>query len=117
MRVPALMIAAFGLTGAAQAATPPALATPEAKALMAQCGAQKFETNAVVGEGSAKRVTMITLCAKPGENDAQWIATLHKAIDRVEDMSEISAESRAQVSAQLKAEIARLEADANKPAN
>lgn len=92
-------------------------ATPEAVAVMAQCDAHKFETSAVVGEGANKRVTKLKLCAKAGESDAQWVVTLRQALDRLQAMDQIAAASRAQIADQLKAEIAKLEGRAAKPAN
>lgn len=92
-------------------------ATPEAVAVMAQCDAHKFETSAVVGEGASKRVTKLKLCAKAGESDAQWVVTLRQALDRLQGMDQIAPASRAQIADQLKAEIAKLEGGAAKPAN
>ncbi len=80
----------------------------ETKALIAKCDGRKFETSAELGTGKEKRITKIKLCAKGGESDAEWAASLQKAIERLDDVTEIAPESRAKITAELQAELARV---------
>ncbi|QNN64255.1 hypothetical protein H9L12_07755 [Sphingomonas rhizophila] len=77
--------------------------------LVASCGARNFETTAEMNKDGKKRVTKIKLCAKPGESDAAWVATLKDARGKLEKMEDMSPESRTKIAADLNAEIARLE--------
>jgi hypothetical protein len=123
------MIAAFWLiaaaAGAAQAdpaggATPTLevhklvregeMAKADAEAYIAKCGLRKFETEASSNYNGKLRKAKILLCAKAGESDAEWIATLEKAASKVVATTELSMDAKAKIAGDLQAEIARLRA-------
>ncbi|MEO5641209.1 MAG: hypothetical protein ABIQ98_05530 [Sphingomicrobium sp.] len=81
-----------------------------AKALVAGCGDRHFETSAEVGVGDSKRVSRIKLCAKPGADDAAWIATLRHARNQIGGLTQLPPTSRAKLAADFDAEIGRLSA-------
>lgn len=83
-------------------------ATPENDALLSSCPAMKFETAVEVGSGDDKYLTRIKLCSKPGGTKDEWIATLGQAAEKIQANDELAAESRTQLVAAIKAEIARL---------
>lgn len=79
---------------------------PALKTLVDECSGRKFEAVGVVGEGEQKRSTKIKLCGKPGETDAEWLATLQDARSRISG-SALPAEIKAQIVAQLDTAIGR----------
>jgi len=80
----------------------------DAEALIATCGPRKFESAAQFNNGGKLRRAKILLCAKHGETDEQWIATLEKAASKVVMSPELSIEAKAKIAGELQAEIARL---------
>jgi hypothetical protein len=90
----------------AQADEPPA----DAKALIDSCAAHRFETivSDVTADGQPKK-SRVKLCGKPGQTDAEWIATLKDALDKVAANEGMSASAKAQVMTALNAEIRRLD--------
>lgn len=111
---------AIAAVGSGQlAAAPPNKSAPsmvaakgdaQAKAIVAACSDRRFETTAEVMDGGQKRVTRIKLCAKPGEDDATWLKSLKQAAVTIKGSSQLPAESRAKIVADLDAEIARVQA-------
>ncbi|MEO6248330.1 MAG: hypothetical protein ABIO85_07080 [Sphingomicrobium sp.] len=83
---------------------------PAAKAMVADCGGRHFETSAEVGSGATKRVSRIKLCAKPGEDDAAWLATLRHARTQIGGLTQLPPTSRTKLAADFDAEIERLSA-------
>ncbi|MDP9086525.1 MAG: hypothetical protein M3N02_07145 [Pseudomonadota bacterium] len=82
---------------------------PAAKAIIAGCGEQRFETQAEVDDGGGhKRVTRIKLCAKPGEDQAAWLRTLRQARSQVGHLTQLPSASRAKLAADFDKEIARV---------
>jgi hypothetical protein len=80
----ALTFAAAVLTAAgayAQSAEPETPA--DAKALIDACNAHRFETIVDTEVDGQPRKQKVKLCGKPGQNDADWVATLKDAVDKV----------------------------------
>jgi hypothetical protein len=78
-------------------------------ALAADCGkGRKFESSSTSGDDKNKNVSKMVICSDPGESDAEWAATLRKALAEVEANGDIRAEGKAQIVADLKAEIAKV---------
>ena len=82
----------------------------DAKALIDTCAAHKFETivSDVTADGQPKK-SRVKLCGQPGQTDAEWIATLKDALDKVAGNDGMSANAKAQVMTALSAEIRRLD--------
>lgn len=89
----------------------------QSKAIIAACSDRRFESTAEVVEKGKKRVTHIKLCAKPGESDATWVKSLEQAAPTIKGSSQLPAERRAKIVADLDAEIARVAAGADAPAS
>lgn len=74
----------------------------------ADCGkGRKFETEASTGDDENKNVSKMVICSDPGESDEAWAKTLRDALARVEGNSDMPAESKAKIIADLQSEIAR----------
>lgn len=106
---------ALGIVSAAVAAPQakkapaPSAADAKAKKLVQSCDAHKFETvvrEVVDGEPHQSKVK---LCGNEGQSDAEWIATLKDAIEKLDANKEMAPPVRDQIVAALNAEIARLE--------
>ena len=53
--------------------------------LAADCGkGRKFESSSTSGDDKNKNVSKMVICSDPGESDAEWAATLRKALADVE---------------------------------
>ena len=97
----------------AQSSTPPADDpgkvvegdTPDRVKLVNACEGHKFETLVEI-DAVKHRSTRVKLCAKPGSTDADWVKTLHAAIDQFE-LRAMPAAARAQVIAELQVEAAK----------
>jgi len=77
--------------------------------LAADCGkGRKFESSSTSGDDKNKNVSKMLICSDPGESDAEWAATLRKALADVEGNADVRAEGKAQIVADLKAEIAKV---------
>jgi hypothetical protein len=109
------LIAAASAAGiaAAAGAAPPAKDSPqpagEARQLVENCDAHKFETVVTDEVDGKPHQSKVKLCGKEGQNDAEWIDTLKDAVEKLNSNSEMRASMRDQIAAALKAEIARLE--------
>lgn len=125
-------VLALGAAVAAMAIAGPALAHPDHEAgkqevrelkiikadgkqiskeeFVADCGkGRKFESSATAGsDGKQKRVAKMVICSDAGESDEAWAKTLGDALARVESSDDMPAEGKAQIVADLKAEIAKL---------
>ncbi len=126
------MIISYWLTGialaAAQATTsppPPAATTiapetfnlgtklgkdltkSEAETILSKCSDRKFETSAEGLIGGKMRRRKMTLCAEPGDTDAQWIKKLEDAVTWVQAQTDLSVAVKTQLVAELRKEIAR----------
>jgi hypothetical protein len=78
-------------------------------ALAADCGkGRKFESSSTSGDDKNKNVSKMVICSDPGESDAEWAATLRKALAEVEANGDIRGEGKAQIVADLRAEIAKV---------
>lgn len=82
----------------------------EVRARMADCKGETFETEAAVPADGKRRKTRIVLCGKPGATKAEMAAMLEKALGRLEGNDEMSADSKSEIVARLKARIAELRA-------
>jgi hypothetical protein len=108
---------AVGLVSAASGAlpakkAPPAAADgPDSKTaqLMQNCDAHKFETTVKEVVDGQPQQSKVKLCGKDGQSDADWIATLRDAVDKLGANKEMPAEVRDQIVKALKTEISRLE--------
>ena len=110
------MIAWMFLLAAAPSVDSAAKAT---ETLAASCLDRKFETTVqVTGPGGQPRASKVKLCGKPGQTDADWLATLKDAVDKVVLDPKMAKGVKDQVITALNAEIARLapSAAAAKPA-
>lgn len=83
-------------------------ATAEAE-FAADCGkGRKFESAVTAGDGTKdKRVSKMVICSDAGESDAEWAKTLRGALARVEGNSEMPADGKAKIIADLRSEIAK----------
>ena len=75
-----------------------------------KCEGEKFEASAEGGTADKKQRTRIVLCGEKGKSNADLAAMLEKAASRIESESEMPAESKAKVLAQLRSKIAELRA-------
>jgi hypothetical protein len=81
------------------------LTKDQAEALRSQCGDRRFETSAEgLIDGEMKR-RKITLCAAPGDSDAQWITKLENAIVWIKGQPGLSDPVKAKLVADLEAKI------------
>lgn len=100
------MIAWMFLLAAAPSVDSAAKAT---ETLAASCLDRKFETTVqVTGPGGQPRASKVKLCGKPGQTDADWLATLKDAVDKVVLDPKMAKGVKDQVITALNAEIARL---------
>jgi hypothetical protein len=99
-------IAAAATAAPAQDKAPPA---SEARQLVENCDAHKFETVVADEVDGKPHQSKVKLCGKEGQTDSEWIETLKDAVDKLNANSEMRASMRDQIAAALKAEIARLE--------
>jgi hypothetical protein len=77
--------------------------------IAADCGkGRKFESSSSTGDDKNKNVSKMVICSDPGESDAEWAATLRKALAEVEANGDIRGEGKAQIVADLRAEIAKV---------
>ncbi|MEO8176857.1 MAG: hypothetical protein ABI626_09385 [Sphingomicrobium sp.] len=90
---------------AGKADRPGQVSKSDAEAFIAQCGLRKFETEVESDNGGKLRKAKILLCAKPGESDEQWIATLDKAAKQIAASPQLSAEAKAKVAGEIQAAI------------
>jgi hypothetical protein len=88
-------------------------ATAEREAIIRQCSAQKFESTVTIDAASGRK-TRMKLCANPGSTDEQWLATLKDAIVKI-DQQQLPPEAEKELTAQLTAEVKRLEAVKGRP--
>ncbi len=108
---------ALAVGAAVQASAPAKAETPtetlaeppaEAKKLVEDCSARRFETT-VKGMSKGKpRESKVKLCGTPGQTDAQWIATLKDAIDKTVANPGMPPSIKQQIVTAVNAEIARL---------
>ena len=82
---------------------------PEALKLVTDCDARKFETVVEREENGAKQSSKVKLCGKQGQTDAEWAATLKDAAAKIEANPKMPQSVKAQLSAALKLEIAKVE--------
>lgn len=78
--------------------------------LVANCGeGRKFESKSTSGDGAKeKRVNKMVICSDPGESDEAWAKTLRDALARVEADTNMPADGKAQIMADLRSELAKL---------
>lgn len=86
------------------------IAKADAETFLSKCAGRKFETAANSNNAGKLRKARIVLCAKPGETDEQWVATLEKAASSVVASTQLSIEAKAKIAGDLQKEIARLRA-------
>lgn len=79
------------------------------KDFVADCGkGRKFESSSTTGGDKDKNVNKMVICSDPGESDEAWAKTLRDALARVESNSDMNAEGKAKIAADLRAEIAKV---------
>ena len=83
------------------------LTQTQAQDILSKCGDRKFETSAEGMIGGKLRRRRMTLCAEPGESDAQWLAKLENAVTWVKAQTDLSDPVKDQLVAELRKEIAR----------
>jgi hypothetical protein len=101
-----LILAGFGLAATSATAQAPAEPDTEMKALLDSCDAHKFETMVVVDASRGKKVK---ICGKPGQTDADWLATLKDSVSKVKADQAMAPLVKEQILDALAAEIGRLE--------
>ena len=79
-----------------------------AAAALVDCDIRKFETSIELVKDGKTRVTRMKLCATSDADDASWARTLTDAKAKIAENSGISDESKARITEQLDAEIAKL---------
>jgi hypothetical protein len=77
-------------------------------AIIADCNARKFETSVELEKDGKKRLTRMKLCSTAQSDDAAWVRTLEDAKVKISAHPDISAESKASISDQIDAEIAKV---------
>lgn len=85
---------------------------PEALKLITDCNARKFETVVDREENGERKSSKVKLCGKQGQTDAEWAATLKDAAAKIDANDKMPQGAKDQLSAALKAEIAKVEAGA-----
>ena len=85
---------------------------PEALKLVSDCNARKFETVVEREENGERKSSKVKLCGKQGQTDAEWATTLKDAAAKIEANATMPQTAKDQLSAALKAEIAKVEAGA-----
>jgi len=80
----------------------------DAEAFIARCGPRKFETEAASNNSGKLRKAKILLCAKPGDSDEQWIATLEKAATQIGASPQLSADAKSKVIGEIQAAISQI---------
>jgi len=83
---------------------------PEALKVITDCNARKFETVVDREENGERKSSKVKLCGKQGQTDAEWAATLKDAAAKIEANDKMPQTAKDQLSAALKAEIAKVEA-------
>ncbi|MCF2515447.1 hypothetical protein LVY65_10280 [Sphingomonas sp. G124] len=78
-----------------------------AAAIVADCGARKFETSVEIEKDGQKRLTKLKLCSAKEADQASWVRTLQDAKAKIAAHPDISQESKAKIAAELDAEIAK----------
>ena len=89
---------------------------PEALKLVTDCDARKFETTVEREVNGERQSSKVKLCGKHGQTDAEWAATLKDAAAKIEANDKMPQAAKDQLSAALKAEIAKVEAGGASPA-
>jgi hypothetical protein len=84
----------------------------EALKLITDCNARKFETVVEREENGERKSSKVKLCGKQGQTDAEWVTTLRDAESKIDANAKMSQSAKDQLSAALKAEIARIEGQA-----
>lgn len=79
-----------------------------AESFIANCGLRRFDSEVLSSNGGKLRKARILLCAKPGESDEQWIATLDKAASQIDASPQLSAEAKAKVLGEIRAAIGQI---------
>ncbi|HEY6663034.1 MAG TPA: hypothetical protein VIZ66_08925 [Sphingomicrobium sp.] len=103
-----LAAAVLATAGAHAQATDSDAPSADAKALIDACNAHRFETIVETEVDGQPRKQKVKLCGKPGQNDADWLATLKDAVDKVAANDQMSASAKGQVITALNTEIRRL---------
>lgn len=85
---------------------------PEALKLVTDCNARKFETTVDREVNGVRQSSKVKLCGKQGQTDAEWAATLKDAAAKIDANDKMPQSAKDQLSAALKAEIAKVEAGA-----
>ena len=80
------------------------------RAHLQKCEGEKFEASADGGTADKKQRTRIVLCGEKGKSNAELATMLEKAAAKIESESDMPAENKAQVLAQLRSKIAELRA-------
>ena len=77
--------------------------------MIADCGkGRKFESTASKTDGANKKsVSKLVLCSDPGESNEAWVKTLREALANVQGNKDMPADAKAQIVADLNAEIAK----------
>lgn len=83
-------------------------ASPKLQNLIQNCDAHKFETTVLTSVDGKPHDSKVRLCGNEGQSDAEWIATLRDAINKLTTNDDMPAATRNQIIAAIKAEIARL---------
>jgi hypothetical protein len=102
-------VAAAAPPSAKDAAPAADKATEQAKRIIQNCDAHKFETVVHEVVDGQPRQSKVTLCGKDGQTDAEWIDTLKDAVNKVNANKDMEAPIRDQIVAALTAEIDRLQ--------
>lgn len=100
--------AAAAPAAAAAAAEPPADAPAEAKKLVEDCSARRFEATIKGTVAGKPRESKVKLCGTPGQTDAEWIVTLKDAIAKVVANPKMAPGAKQQIITAVNAEIVRL---------
>ena len=79
----------------------------EAATILSRCSDRKFEASAEGMIGGEFKRRRITLCAAPGESDAQWTVRLENAVIWVRAQKDLSDPVKDQLITELRDEIAR----------
>lgn len=82
----------------------------EALKLVADCDARKFETTVEREVNGEKQSSKVKLCGKQGQTDAEWVATLKDAAEKIDANPKMPQTVKDQLGVALKAEIAKVEA-------
>jgi hypothetical protein len=111
--IAAAIAAAAAQVGAAAPEQPPSaeeLSSSRVQEALSKCGERRFLSVAEALVDGDKRRATILLCAKTGDSDAQWAATLEKSAAQIAASPQVTDESKLRLRGEFAAAVAKARA-------